>query len=356
MKVLFLYPKSDELIQHHVSMLAEGLRQSADIRVANSVSAFKKALKEQEPDIIHCHGCSDFQSARAAQHGVRKGARLVITPHGQLEPWVVKNMSVKEKTSKALPWQKNYFQKAYAVILLGQMERRNFSKIGWNRRTEEIHNAVITNSISQEDMCSATFAVYQKVLDSNTLERMNEETLHMLRAIIKVSILGDKRWARVLPSGEIQWRELLLYAEHEHIKNYVDYGISLLGSDTPLMDTTKIAAYFPDNYTPPKPIRETVGDFQLRESDYLLKMIKQIQQKPLLLHLIELTRELYRDSVDEEQLCKVLEDNKLTAFAASLMQILDEQTSLDEGYMPLDPADNRLTNKIRKQLTNHLKI
>jgi len=239
---------------------------------------------------------------------------------------------------------------------MGQMERGNFNKLGWNQRIEEIHNAVITNSISQQNMCSATFAVYQKVLDSNTLERMNETTQHMLRAIIKVSILGDKRWAPVLPSGEIQWRELLLYAEHEHIRNYVDYGISLLGCNTPLIDTAKIAAYFPDNYTPPKPIRETVGDFQLRESDYLLNMIKQIQQRPLLLHLIELTRELYRDSVDEEQFCKALDEHKLAPFAASLMQLLNEQTSLDEGYMPLNPTDNRLTNKIRKQITNHLKI
>ncbi len=356
MKVLYLYPKSDELIQQHVSLLAEGLRRSADIRVENSVSSFKKALKEQEPDLIHCHGCSDFQSAKAALQGVRKGVRLVITPHGQLEPWMVRNMGVKEKTSKALHWQKCFFHNAYAIILMGQMERGNFNKLGWNRRIEEIHNAVITNSINQQDMCAATFAVYQKVLDSNTLEKMDEKTLRMLRAIIKVGILGDKRWASVLPSGDIQWRKLLLYAEHEHIRNYVDYGISLIGAETPLIDTTKIPAYFPDNYTPPKPIRELVGDYQLRETDNLLRMIKQIQQKPLLLHLIELTRELYRDSVDEEQLCKALDDSKLTKFSASLMQILSEQTSLDEGYMPLDPADNRQTKKIRKQLTNHLKI
>ena len=87
-----------------------------------------------------------------------------------------------------------------------------------------------------------------------------------------------------------------------------------------------------------------------------MRIITQIRQQPLLLHLIELTRELYRDTVDDERLSEVLEEKGLTAFTRSLMQVLSEQTGLDEGYMPLTPIDNKLTRQIRQQLTNHLKI
>ena len=38
------------------------------------------------------------------------------------------------------------------------------------------------------------------------------------------------------------------------------------------------------------------------------------------------------------------------------MQVLGEQTLLDEGYMPVAPKDDRQTEQIRKLLTNHLKI
>ena len=205
-------------------------------------------------------------------------------------------------------------------------------------------------------MSTDTFTVYQKVLDSNTLALMDEPTEDMLRVLIKVGIMGDRRWAPVLPSGSIGWRQLLLYAEHENIRNYVDYGISLLGCSVPAIDTSRIAAYFPDGHTTPRPVRETVGDYQGKETDYLLRIITQIRQKPLLLHLIELTRELYRDNVDDERLSEVLEEKGLTAYARSLMQVLSEQTGLDEGYMPLSPADDKLTRQIRQQLTNHLKI
>jgi hypothetical protein len=85
-------------------------------------------------------------------------------------------------------------------------------------------------------------------------------------------------------------------------------------------------------------------------------MITQIHRQPLLLHMIELTRELMRDTVNDDQLNEALEEKKLKGFAASLMQVLSEEAELDEGFMPLLPVENRQTNKIRKLLTNHLRI
>ena len=207
-------------------------------------------------------------------------------------------------------------------------------------------------------MCTQTFAIYQKVMDSNTLEQMDEESLRALAIIIKVGIMGDRRWVKDnhIDDAHIDWRRLLIYAEHEHISNYVDYGISTLGLSTPSIDVSRIAAYFPDHYECPKTLKEVVGDYDGNETDYLVRIIRQINKQPLLLHLIELTRELYRDNVNDELLTEKLEDKNLLTYAARLMQVLSEQTLLDEGYMPLDPKDDRQTEHIRRMLTNHLKI
>lgn len=358
MKVLHVYPKSDSLIERHVTLLAEGMRQSAEVKVADSAVTFKRLFCEMEPDIVHCHGCWQFFLARAASYAIRHEARVVLTPHGQLEPWVIKRQSVQENISKTLLWQRRTVERAYAVILLGKLEYDNFRKLGWNQRTEEIHNAVITNAITQAEMCTRTFAIYQKVMDSNTLEQMDEESLRALAIIIKVGIMGDRRWVKDnhIDDAHIDWRRLLIYAEHEHISNYVDYGISTLGLSTPSIDVSRIAAYFPDNYECPKPLKEVVGDYDGNETDYLMRIIRQINKQPLLLHLIELTRELYRDNVNDELLTEKLENKNLLTYAARLMQVLSEQTLLDEGYMPLDPKDDRQTEHIRRILTNHLKI
>lgn len=371
MKVLHIYPKSDDLILRHVTLLAEGMRHSAEIHVTDSAKAFRQFLHEVHPDIVHCHGCWHYPIVRSANSARRYGARIVITPHGQLEPWIIKQQGTREKVCKTLLWQKEAIRRAYSVITLGKLERNNFEKFKWSNRVEEIHNAVTTNSITAAEMCAQTFAIYQKVMDSNTLELMDSYSLQTLARIIKAGITGDRRWIAgqaipPLPSSPEtpdaegmsteNWRRLFLYAEHENIRNYIDYGINILGMKTPLIDTTRIPAYFPPTYTRPRPVKELAGDYMGNETDYLLRIIHQISKAPQLLHLIELTRELYRDTVNDDQLTELLGDKKLKDFAARLMQVLREQTLLDEGYMPLIPIDDRQTKHIRKLLKNHLKI
>ena len=360
MKVLYIYPKGNALIQKHVEMLAEGLRQSADIFITDSYSSFKQNLKGHKPDIVHCHGCWNYDVIRAGMSGRKAGARIVLTPHGQMEPWAVEQQTPQAKAGRIFQWQKKCIQRSYTIITLGQLEQRNFLELKWNRRVEVIHNAIITNTITPSEMCSQTFAVYQKVIDSNTFEQMDDTTIDALSIIIKAGITGDRRWCRKIDAishpQDIDWRRLLIYASHENIRNYIDYGISILGLSTPNIDTSKIASYYPDSYTTPRPIKEYIGDYQGNETNYLVKMISQLYRQPLLLHMIELTRELMRETVNDDQLCEALEEKKLKGYTASLMQVLGEETELDEGYMPIQPVDNRQTNQIRKLLTNHLKI
>lgn len=361
MRVLHIYSKADNLIAQHVKLLADGMKQSLDeVIVADSTMNLRQLIIEHKPDILHCHGCNLQKLARAVRSARHHGVRVVVTPHGQLEPWILNQQPVHEKMINTWLWQKETITCAYAIITLGKLERSNFVKLNWNRRVEEIHNAVITNTITPEQMCSQTFAVYQKVMDSNTLEQLDETSIKALATIIKAGIMGDRRWCISLGSvnnpQHIDWRRLLVYAEHENIRNYVDYGISVLDLPTPTIDTERIAAYFPDNYTRPRPLKELVGDYQGDETAYLVKMITQINKQPLLLHLIEFTRELYRDTVNDDLLKTALEEKRLTGFTGSLMQVLQEQTELDEGFMPIPQNDNRLTQTIRKQIKNHLKI
>ncbi len=361
MKVLHVYPKSDELICRHVALLRQSMQHSATLDFADNASEARKKLREMDPDIVHCHGCWRYFVAHAALSGYKRGARVVLTPHGQLEPWIVNQQSVQAKVGKQLLWQRKAVERTYAVITLGSLEQQNFRELGWNSRTEVIRNAVTTNSITPQQMGKLTFDCYQKVMDSNTLELMSEQAEKLLAAIIKAGIMGDRRWVTdgSYPTADISdddWRRLLVYAEHENIRNYVDYGITVLQLPTPAIDTTKISAYFPDAYTRPRPLHDIIGNYEGNESKYLMRMIRQISKQPLLLHLIELHRELHRDTVDDEKLAQSLQNHRLLTYAQGLIQVLSEQTQLDEGFMPLKPADNRMAKHIRKQITNHLKI
>lgn len=356
MKILHVYPKTDEMVAQHVTLLMEGMQHSAELQAVSNLADFKTVCKSFEPDIVHCHGCWQYGIVNAGNFARKQGARIVLSPHGQLEPWVFEEKPLQEKFHKTALWQKPFVEKAYALIAFGKMEQQYLEELKWNPRIEVIHNAVITNSTTREKMCSQTFTVYQKVLDSNVLEQMDEATLQLMATIIKAGTLGDRRWVELTVPETVDWRRMLIYAEHQNIRNYVDYGINILGLSAVSLDTEHLPAYFPESYQRPKSIKNLIDDYKGDETDYLLRMIRQIEKQPLLLHLIELTRELYRDTVNDDLLQEVLEEKKLTKFASRLMQMLHEQTLLDEGYMPIEPLDDRGTQKIRESITNHLKI
>ena len=357
MNVLHIYPRSNELIQRHVQLLVEGLRQSANVQVADNKKSLYQQARDFEADIIHVHGVNQMLQFKALRCAQKMNIRCVVTLHGQMQPFAFSAMNKTERINLLLV-QREYVQNVYAVITLGKLETSNFTKYGFNPRIEEIHNSVYTNTITPAEMAAQTFAVYQKVMDSNTREKMDSHTLSALKVIIKASIMGDKRWVENEPLDPrlINWRHLLLYAEHENIVNYTDYGIRLLGLSAPLFDTQKVAAYFPKNYVRPKPIKEIVGDYQGDETDFLMRIIRQLLKAPTLLGCIELTRELYRDNVNDDLLAEKLEDAGLTKSAARLIQVLNEELLLDEGFMPIDPLDDKQTDKLRNNLKNHLKI
>ncbi|WP_028904354.1 MULTISPECIES: glycosyltransferase [unclassified Prevotella] len=357
MNILHIYPKNSELIQRHVQLLAEGLKQSANIMVADNNKSFYQQARDIQADLIHIHGINQSLQTKAMRCARKLNIRYVITLHGQLEPWAIGFQRANDRL-EVLFSKKDYIEKAYAVITMGKMERESFQNLCWNPRIEEIRNAVTTNTITPAEMVSQTFAIYQKILDSNTLELMDEHTIKAMTVILKAGIMGDKRWVDTneMDPRLINWRQLLLYAEHENISNYTDYGIRILGLSAPLIDTARIAAYFPHNYKRPQPIKELVGDYQGNQTDFLMRIIRQMLKTPTMLGIIELTRELYRENVNDEQLAEKMEEATLTKNAARLIQVLSEQVLLDEGYMPIPPLDDKATEKLRNNLRNHLKI
>ena len=359
MNILHIYPKNNELIQRHVQLLVEGLRQSATVVVADNSKSFYQQAHDAQADIIHIHGANQMVQTKAMRCARKLNIRTVVTPHGQLQPFALEMLPPQQRAAMTLV-QREFIEGAYAVITLGKMERQSFMALGWNPRVEEVHNAVTTNTISTAEMAAQTFAIYQKILDSNTLELMDDLTRRALQVIIKAGIMGDKRWveqeAKEVDARLIDWRRLLIYAEHENISNYTDYGIRILDYTSPLLDVARIAAYFPKKYHRPQPIKELIGDYQGDETDYLMRIIRQVLKSPTLLNMMELTRELYRDNVNDDQLAEALEDANLTKRAARLIQVLKEQVLLDEGYMPIDPLDDKQTDVLRNNLKNHLKI
>jgi hypothetical protein len=358
------------MIAQHVAALQQGMGTEAESHAAATADDARTLLQGSRYDIIHLHGCWRNSSYSITRQAMKKGARLVITPHGQLEPWVQNDGYWKEKLPKRLLYQRNQMRKAYAVIIQGKMEEECMKRLSWNSRCIIIRNAIVTQSITPKEMAKQTFALYRKVTDSDTLSLMTQETRTVLRLLMKAGITGDIRWLSEQDidylkqpevRGNIQWRELLCYAHQEDITDTIQRGVRILQLDAPDIDVEDIPYFLPDNYQQTQSIGQTIGNQFVSENDRLIATFKLIKKliangQFSIRHLVELDRELRQYGCDEDLLEEQLTERQLLPTARRTMQLMAMTTGLTEGFMPVVPLHDRTTKKLYQQIENHLKI
>lgn len=340
MKILHLYPPNNPLIARYVSMAEQGMRQDAESLLANDGKAVEEFMQSKRPDILHLHGCSQPDLVKTAKKASRQGVRVVLTPHGEIATWCLdKSMA-------------SFVAHAYAITTQSPMEHNYLARLGWNDRLEIIKNPIITRTTTATDLVRSLYAVYQKVLASDVLALMDGATKQMLKMLLKAGITADQRWLSNLPAADTllpDWQKIYVYAEQEGVLPLIVRGIKATGLQAPT--PSSIPIYLPNGYRKPEPAYDKTA------MELLMVAKQEYDKKDLsLLRLAELDSALRDDRLDEEVLLQELKANKLTGFFSGILQILSEQTGLDEGFMPCMPANNQEAKRIRTIITNHLKI
>lgn len=365
MKILYFYHSQDAMVAQYVDALSEAVAASAQVAKADSLRHFRKTLLSFRPDIVHLHGCWQTSFAVAARIARSRGVRIVLSPHGGLEPWLMRQHYWKEKFPKIILYQRHLVRTAYALVAMGRMEEGCLQRLRWNTRCETVLNALITDSLTADEMGRRMVAVYQKVMDSNQWPLMADDTAVALAALVKAGQTGDERWlsadelsaCRALRGDEM--RKLLLYAHQEGIADIVDRGFQVLGTVLPDIDASAVPCYYPSGYSPQNIHSLNVSG--TTDEQRLLTMLRSAKKlyrhgHLSMRHAVELTAALRQCHVNESKLSDALEEKHLLKFACSLMQALADLLSLEEGFMPVKAVAGRRADKIETLITKHLEI
>lgn len=116
----------------------------------NLIGGFKnytKVLERIKPSIIHIHGVWQLPCHQLAKWARTNNVPYIISPRGMLEPWSLKQSSLKKKLALFL-YQKNDLKHATVVHATSEMESENFHKLGINERTVVIPNGISLNQFS----------------------------------------------------------------------------------------------------------------------------------------------------------------------------------------------------------------
>lgn len=320
MKTLHVYPQGNALLAHYVSILSSAMEGMVETKTVADDNDLASLGEEWQPDIVHIHG-------NVKSISISRQSRTVVTPHGD-----------------------DVCVKAYVVIARSPMERKRLEEIGM-QRIEVVRNPVITRTISIKEMASSIMGIYQRMMDSNVRELMDEPTLRMLHTLLKVGLMGDSRWVEV--NSEINtpnWRQLHVYAYYEGIISILRKGMKLLGLSSTDIEPSDIKTYLPDNYAMPElqsslalPVLLDTIEEEIRKGSLSLCRIVQIHQA------------LINPALDEGKLLGEL-DKKRTVLLSRLMTIAKHETLLDEGFMPVAPIDDRQTRQIHNLMIKHLQI
>lgn len=148
---------------HHVSVVGlndewvkddcrpDGFPFHAEKFVGAAAFGFSPALKRQllvqssAKGIVHSHGLWMYPGLAARKSAEKNGSRLIISPHGMLEPWALNHSSWKKKWAERLFESKN-LQKADCLHALCQAEAENFRRHGLKNPI-----AVIPNGVDPEE-------------------------------------------------------------------------------------------------------------------------------------------------------------------------------------------------------------
>ena len=365
MTILHYTPDADSMITQYVAMLSDKMSFYAVNAAATSLAQFRKMLADIKPDIVHLHGCWHSSVAIAAYWGTHQGARIVLSPHGQLEPWVMRDRYLTFRLPRLIAFLHRVVSRAYAIIAMGNMEQRCIRRFTSNPRIEVVLNAVTTCKISEADMARSVYAIYNKVLDSNTLELMSDDTRDILATLIKAGVTGEARWvegdrqnAACSLSDAASWRQILLYAHHENIMDVVSRGMELTGAKPQTVpDVKSIPCYMPKGFKPARAFTLTMTDANEQALYVIRALQKEASHNMISVNsLVQLQKLLYRNEINEEKLVETLSYHDIDRFAARLMAVMEDMTLLDEGYVILPPLRDRKTRRLQEKIENRLKI
>jgi hypothetical protein len=340
-----------------------------------TMSKFLNILYKVFPDIVHIHGCWDYTASRIEEWIRHRGFPVVYSPHGGLNPQIIKLEFWKEKLPKILLYQFKTIRNADVIHVTSKEEYDNMMDLGWRKRIVVVGNPMLDGSLTPDVLAMQMISLYTKVIDSDVHSHLNKNEWEAISALLHVGISNDKNLIHLMPMSIVNlrnlkyssWKNIFMYSYDEDIQGIIKNGIELMQLNVPNIVIKDEDRFKQKNAKPKgsltcdklilKNLRynHVAGDDSSQEI-MICRMFLNIKylsrkKKLTLHHLSDLCFNIKYTDYDEDHLKKLLEKLRIRRFASRIIQILSETHLLEEGFMPINPIDDGTTERIRTMIT-----
>lgn len=116
-------------------------------RFKNEVSKLFDVIK---PDLVHVNCCWMPACAFIQQMAQKRNIKVMLTPHGMLEPWIIKRHYWTRKLPALLLYQKAAIQNADCLQATAESEKENLLKLGYNSNIKIVKLGIDAESITMK--------------------------------------------------------------------------------------------------------------------------------------------------------------------------------------------------------------
>lgn len=107
---------------------------------------FRSLLEAIKPDVVHVNSCWEVLCSYTVFWAKSMGYPVVISPHGMLEPWIIRRHRLLKETALLL-YQRKALKKADVLVATAEVEKENILRLNYNPHVE-----VIPIGINAEDV------------------------------------------------------------------------------------------------------------------------------------------------------------------------------------------------------------
>lgn len=118
------------------------------LRWYSMLGEFHRFLHDEKPDIVHINGIWSPQNWGFQKIALQLGIKVILSPHGMLEPWIMAQNPWKKKLGLFV-YQKKAIKKAECLHATAQMEDDNIKALGFQKPIYIIPNGVDLKDITR---------------------------------------------------------------------------------------------------------------------------------------------------------------------------------------------------------------
>ena len=105
------------------------------------LNEFRYFLKEENPDIVHINGIWSPENWGFQKIAQELGIKVILSPHGMLEPWILSQNVLKKKLGLFL-YQNKAIAAAHHLHATAQMEKDSIRNLGFDNHVTIIPNGI----------------------------------------------------------------------------------------------------------------------------------------------------------------------------------------------------------------------